>query len=465
MEKITQRLIFPELFEKPIHYQFDEPHSSSDGGALLLKAADQKLQLTAALAACLVDGRQSAKVKHSLEDLLRQRIYGLASGYADTNDAARLAHDPIFKLLLDRSPITGAELSSQPTLSRFENSIGSKENYRLALALARSVIARQQKRLRGKVRHVTIDLDPTDDPTHGQQQFTFFNAHYDTYCYLPLLGFLSFNDEPEQYLVTALLQPGKATGKDGVVVGLLERLVSLVRAAFPRATIKLRLDGGFACPQMFDYLDSVPRLEYVCGLAKNAVLARKAEPLLVTARKLAQQTNKLAQQTKKSARVFGECRYQAKSWEQPRRVIIKAEIVYNLRGEPKDNPRFVVTNQRQTPKFIYKKAYCSRGEIENRIKELHHGLELDRTSCPRFWANQFRVLLTAAAYALMQEIRRQARRTTLARAQVSTLREHLFKLSARIEESVRRIVVHLPQSFAYAHEWTRIARQLGAAPS
>jgi hypothetical protein len=465
MAKITQRLIFPELFEKPIHYQFNEPHSSSDGGALLLKAADKKLQLTAALAASLVDGRQAAKVKHRLEDLLRQRIYGLASGYADANDAARLAHDPIFKLLLDRSPITGCELSSQPTLSRFENSIGAKENYRLALAFARSVIERQQKRLRGKVRCVTIDLDPTDDPTHGQQQFTFFNAHYDTYCYLPLLGFLSFNDEPEQYLVTALLQPGNATGKDGVVVGLLERLLGLVRAAFPQATIKLRLDGGFACPAMFAYLDSVPRLEYVCGLAKNAVLERKAEPLLAAARKLAEQTNQPAQQTKKSVRVFGECRYQAKSWEQPRRVIIKAEIVYNLRGEPKDNPRFVVTNQRQTPKFIYKKAYCSRGEIENRIKELHHGLELDRTSCPRFWANQFRVLLTAAAYALMQEIRRQARCTTLARAQVTTLREHLFKLSARIEESVRRIVVHLPQSFAYAHEWTSIARQLGAAPS
>ena len=214
MEKITQRLIFPELFAKPIHYQFDEPHSSSDGGALLLKAADQKLQLTSALAACLVDGRQAAKVKHSLEDLLRQRIYGLASGYADANDAARLAHDPIFKLLLDRSPITGTELSSQPTLSRFENSIGPRENYRLGLALALSVIERQQKRLRGKVRSITIDLDPTDDPTHGQQQFSFFNAHYDTHCYLPLLGFLSFNDEPEQYLVTALLQPGNATGKD-----------------------------------------------------------------------------------------------------------------------------------------------------------------------------------------------------------------------------------------------------------
>jgi hypothetical protein len=458
MEKITQCSIFPELNKKPIHCRFDEPHSSSDGGALLLKAADERLQLTTALTASLVDGRQAAKVKHSIEDLLRQRIYGLASGYVDANDAARLSSDPIFKLLLDRSPVTGPELSSQPTLSRFENSIGSKENYRLGLALATSVIERQQKRLRGKARRITIDLDSTDDPTHGQQQFTFFNAHYDTYCYLPLLGFLSFNDEREQYLVTALLRPGNATEKSSVVVGLLERLVGLVRAAFPQATIKLRLDGGFACPAMLDYLDSVPRLEYVCGMAKNAVLARKAEPLLIKARKL-------AQQAKTSARVFGECRYQAQSWKRPRHVIIKAEIVYNLRGEPKDNPRFVVTNQCQTPKFIYKKAYCSRGEIENRIKELHYGLEIDRTSCPRFWANQFRVLLTAATYALMQEIRRQATHTTLARAQVSTLREHLLKLSARIEQSVRRIVVHLPKASPYAHEWSSIARRLGAAPT
>ena len=379
MKKITQCLNFPELFAKPIELKFDDPHSSSDGGALLLKAVDEKLQLSSALAACLVDQRQGGKVRHSIEDLLRQRIYGMAGGYADANDAARLAADPIFKLLLDRCPVTGVELSSQPTLSRFENTVGPRENYRLALALARSVLEHQQQRRRRdqQVRCITIDLDTTEDPTHGQQQFTFFNAHYDNHCYLPLLGFLTFDKEPEQYLVTAMLRPGNASEKSPVVVGLLSRLVSLVRAAFPTATLKLRLDGGFAGPAMLAYLDSVPRLEYVCGYAKNAVLMRAAEPLLVAARKLAQQTNHRTQ-------VFGECTYQARSWQQPRRVVIKAEIVFNLRGEPKDNPRFVVTNKRRSAKFVYQKAYCSRGEIENRIKELHHGLEIDRTSCPSF---------------------------------------------------------------------------------
>jgi hypothetical protein len=456
-EKITQCLIFPELFTKPIHLKFDEPHSSSDGGALLLKAADQKLQLTASLAACLVDKREAAKVKHSLADLLRQRIYGLASGYADANDAARLAHDPVFKLLLERAPLDGPALSSQPTLSRFENCIGPRDNYRFGTALAETIINRQQRRRHRQAKRVTIDLDTTDDPTHGQQEFTFFNRHYDTYCYLPLLAFISFDDEPEQYLVTALLRPSNVTEKSPVVVGLLARLVKLVRAAFPKALLNLRLDGGFACPALFDYLDRVPRLEYVCGLAKNAVLERKAQPFLAQARQRKKQRRK--------PRVYGECRYRAQSWGRSRRVIIKAELVHNRAGEAKDNPRFVVTNKSQAPKTVYRRAYCSRGEIENRIKELQLGMQIDRTSCSRFWANQFRVLLTVAAYALLQELRWQAKPTSLARAQVTTLREQLLKLSARIEQSVRRLVVHLPQTFAYLNEWTRIARRLGAAPA
>src|SRR6266540_2428165 len=293
MEKITQCLIFPELFSKPIHVKFDERDSSSDGGALLLKAADQKLQLTSALSACLIDGRQAAKVKHTLADLLRQRIYGLASGYADANDAARLAHDPVFKLLLDREPLDGPELSSQPTLSRFENRIGPRENYRLGATLAQTIINRHQRRRHRQAKRVTIDLDTTEDPTHGQQEFTFFNRHYDTYCYLPLLAFISFDDEPEQYLVTALLRPSNLTEKSPDVVGLLSRLVSLVRAAFPKALLNLRLDGGFACPAMLDFLDRVPRLEDVCGLSKNAVLKRKAQPFLAQARKAGPQTARL----------------------------------------------------------------------------------------------------------------------------------------------------------------------------
>ncbi len=204
----TQRVLFPEIFDRPVVAQFDQPQSSSDGGAILLKAADRRLGLTEALAACLEDERQTGKVQHEVDELLRQRVMAIACGYEDANDAARLASDPVHKLLVGRDPEQGADLASQPTLSRFENSVDRKELFRMGEVLAERVIERHRKRLRGRARRITIDLDPTDDPTHGAQQLTFFNGHYDTYCYLPVAGFLSFDQEVEQYLVTAVLLLG-----------------------------------------------------------------------------------------------------------------------------------------------------------------------------------------------------------------------------------------------------------------
>ena len=168
-------------------------------------------------------------------------------------------------------------------------------------------------------------------------------------------------------------------------------------------------------------------------------------------------------QTGQSAHRYGECRYAAKSWGVKRRVIIKAEVVRAEGRAPRDNPRYVVTNLSAGPRHLYENVYCQRGEIENRIKELHHGLEIDRTSCTEFWANQLRVLLTAAAYVLMQELRAAAAGTACARAQVSTLRERLLKLGVWVERSVRRIVLHLPQHAPWQSEWCRVARSLGAA--
>ena len=211
----TQCLLFPDIFHKPVVLQFDQRQGSSDGGALLLKAADRRYGLIACMADCLRDERQAGKVDHSLKELLGQRVFAIACGYPDANDAARLAADPIHKMLLDRDPVAGHDLASQPTLSRFENAIGVKELYRMSEALADSVIERHARRLRGRVRRVTIDLDPTDDPTHGAQQLSFFNRHYDTWCYLPVMGFVSFNDEAEQYLCAAVLRPGNVTAAAG----------------------------------------------------------------------------------------------------------------------------------------------------------------------------------------------------------------------------------------------------------
>jgi hypothetical protein len=451
---ITQTVLFPDLVAKPLVATFDQAHASSDGGAILLRAADRRLRLTQRLARCLTDARDAGRVTHALEDLVAQRVFGIACGYPDANDGDHLADDPIQKLLLDRDPVDGQALASQPTISRFENGVAPRALYRLGRELAAGVIDRHRRRLRGRARQITIDLDVTDDPTHGAQQLTFFHGHYDTWCYLPLLAFLTFDDEAEQYLCAAVLRPGNAataTGADGV----LKRVVLLLREAFPGVRLRVRLDGGFAQPALLDDLETL-RVEYVVAMAENAVLTRHAEPLMTGVR--AQ-----VAATEATAHVYGETRYAAGSWTAERRIIIKAEVVHLAGREPRDNPRFVITNLRQTPRWIYEHVYCRRGEIENRIKELHHGLEIDRTSCCRFWANQLRVLLTAAAYVLLQEIRLHAARTAYARAQVTTLRDRLLKIGARVVVRARRFVLHLPRAFPDIRAWQTIARRLGVA--
>lgn len=451
----TQSVLFKDLFNKPVKARFDQPDSSSDGGAMLLKACDKKLKLINAMSECLREKRCSDRVTHSLRALVEQRVYGMACGYEDCNDSARLAGDPVHRLLQGRDPVTGPTLASQPTLSRFENTVDRSSLMAMGHALAGRMIERHRQRLRGRAHRITIDLDPTDDPTYGHQQLSLFNGHYGHWCYLPVAGFLQFDDEPDQYLFAYVLRAGNAPATEGAI-GLLRRVIQRLRRAFPKVIIRVRLDGGFAAPELFDWLDA-QRVEYTVAMAKNAVLKRHAEPLMCKAR-LASAASGV------TAHEYGECRYAAGSWNTTRRVIYKAEVVRHPGREPKDNPRFVVTNIRRVPKNVYEKIYCQRAPIENRIKELLYGLNIDRTSCTRFIANQFRCLMSAAAYMLLQELRLKARYTGFATAQVRTLRERLLKLAVWIERSTRRIVLHLPDSAPWRSEWCRIARALGAAP-
>lgn len=446
----TPCLLFQGYFQKPLSARFDQLHASSDGGAIVLAAADRRLGLIDRLAECLEDRRDPAKRRHELRELLAQRIFGLACGYEDANDAARLADDPIHKLLLGRDPVRGAALASQPTLSRFENGVGRGALLRMGEALLESVIASRRP---GKVRRLTVDLDVTDDPTHGAQQLSFFNGHYGTACYLPLLAFLTFNGEPDQHLVAALLRPGNAPTARGTLA-LLTRLLDRLQERFPQARILVRLDGGFAGPELLHFLDEVG-VDYVVGLPGNPRLERLAEPFMDAVRVCAALTGTTEHN-------YTDVRYAAKSWDRERRVVIKAEVTMHPGREPKDNPRFVVTNLRGDPQRIYERVYCLRGEIENRIKELHLGLQIDRTSCARFLANQLRVLLTAAAFVPLQEVRRRAVGTRFFRAQVWTLREQLLKLGAWVTVSARRIVLHLPAAFPFVTPWRRVAIALGA---
>ena len=455
-DTIPQTVLFPDLFDKPLVATFDQQQASSDGGAVLLKAAERQYGLVDGFAECLVDDREPGKVRHTLEDLLGQRIFGIACGHPDGNDADRLADDPIHKLLLGRDPVSGEALASQPTVSRFENQVGSHALYAMGCELATSVLERHHRRRHGHARRITIDLDPTDDATHGDQQLTFFNGYYDSWCYLPLLAFLTFDDEAEQYLCAAVLRPGNVPATRGAR-GLLCRLLALVRLAFPQARVLVRLDGGFATPEIFDFLDAEPRLDYVVAMAKNAVLKRAAEPAMTSARAQSETSGQTEQ-------VYTDVPYAAASWDHARRVIVKAEVVRLAGREPQDNPRVVVTNLRQTPRFLYERIYCARGDVENRIKELHDGLQIGRTSCCRFWANQLRVFLTAAAYVLMQELRLRAVHTGCARTQVTWLRDRLLKLGAHVVASARRIVLHLPTATPDLHAWQRIALALGARP-
>ena len=449
----TPCVLFEELFRRPVTAAFDVPSASSDGGAILLKAADRRLGLLSRMAEALVDERQRGKVRHALGDLLAQRIYGLALGHEDASDAARLADDPMHKLLLGRDPVTGDALASQPTLSRFENDVTRGELLRVSEALLETVIERHRRRRR-KVRRITVDLDVTDDPTHGQQELALFNGFYDTWCYLPLLAFVSFDREREQYLCAAALRPGNAPTRAGALP-MLKRVLGQLQESFPKTRLLVRLDGGFAEPELLEFLDEA-QVDYVVGLAKNLVLERLAGLAMFVA-------GAESEASGESERVYTELTYAAGTWSRARRVVCKAEVLRHEGREPKANPRFVVTNLAGSPRRIYERVYCPRGDAENRIKELFD-VAFDRTSCFRFRANQFRLLLAAAAYVLLQELRLVAHGTVWARAQVATLRLQLLKIGVQVVTSVRRLVLKLPAAFPYRDGWCTIAIRSGASP-
>jgi hypothetical protein len=457
-QSTRQSVLFSESFQKPLAAVFDAASQTSDAGLILLGTLDRRLDVTRRLCAHLPDARQAGKVEHGLLDLVRQRVYSIAAGYADGNDAQHLRHDPALKVLCDRDPIQGPALASQPTLSRFENSVPRRALVRAARAFEAERIERFARRF-PDARCVVIDLDATVDPTHGQQTFSFFNAFYDTHCFLPLLGFLSVEGTTDQFLFSTRLRPGVGASGRGVIP-LLRRTVGALRELLPHARVLVRLDAGFAGGYLLEVLDELG-VDYVVAVASNSVLNRRSKRFLRGLRCAVRASGS-------SARRYGALRYQARSWNRARRVVVKAEVLPPPPSAPKrkikTNLRFVVTNRHTRPRSLYESTYCARGDTENRIKELKQDLEMDRTSCSDFGANQLRVLMTATAYALYQEMRWALRSSDLARAQVNTLRLSLIKIGARVVSSVRRLVFHLPLACPNAALWCRLARTLGAVP-
>ena len=447
-----QGVLFEGLSKKAVIAKFDQDHASSDGGAILLKACDERLRLSETLAARLPDGRERSKVAHSPRELFRQRLSGIACGYADGNGAARLANDPAMKSLTGRDPVAGEPLASRPTLPRSGNTARSRDLARLPEALAERAVARRGRR-RKRVRRTAIDPGPTVDPAHGGQRLTLLNGFHGASRCLPLAGFPAFGNEVERHLFRCVLRPGNAAAKRGRV-GALKRSPPRLRRAFPGARSRIRLDGGFPGPELFAFFEA-ERSGHVAGMAKNPAPGRLAGPLMAQARSD-------SGAGRASARRYGEFACRARSWPHGRRAVAKAEAAARFGRQPKGDPRFLAANLKTTPKHACERVHCARGDAGNRLREPKLGLEIDRASCTRFLANQLRVPVTAAAYALTRELRLRARWTSCARARAGALRLRLLKLGAWIEASVRRIAVHLPLGAPFAGDWRRIARSVGA---
>ena len=335
------------------------------------------------------------------------------------------------------------DLASQPTLSRFENRVTAKDLRRLSDRLLELYL----KTHPGPRKVIVLDMDGTDDPTHGRQQLSFFNGYYAEHMYHPLLVF----DGRDGFPLAAVLRPGNTHSSRGALA-VLKRLIQKLKQAYPKALILFRADAGFAVPALYSYLEDQPETRYVIGFITNNRLLAKTAPLLSKAQRQYQETGE-------KQRLFTAFSYQAESWDKPRRIIAKVE--YTHLGA---NQRFVVTNLNRNPQFVYDDIYVLRGDVENRIKELKLEIKADRLSCHRFLANQFRLLLHTTAYCLFWLLRHHLQGTELATAQVNTLRLKLLKIGARIRETSRRIWVHLASGYPYRGLLAGLLQNLRASP-
>lgn len=444
-------VLFEGAFDKPIVGQFSEADASSDGGIALLSAAAKRTGLFDAVTPDLVDNRDPLRVVHSHERLLATRVLGLAAGYFDCSDSKDLRGDPMLRLAAGGRDL---DLPSQPTLSRFEHTPSAREVLTMGRHFEEFVISRLALRY-PDAKNITIDLDGTVDPAYGQQSFSCFNGHYGKNCLFPLLGFLTVDGRPEQHLFAARLRPGTSR-EPRVSVALLRRTVESLKLAFPGANLLVRLDAGFAAPRLLDTLDELGVL-YLVGFPENSVLKEKAAGHMVVAREL-------AHDMEGTCAVFGEDRYAAKTWAITRKVIFKAEVVTFPGRLPRDNARFVITNLDCEAHEAWAE-YAMRGDSENRIKELKHELGIGLTSCSSYVANQFRVLMSAMAYFLFQELRLALAGTELENAQVSTLRMKLMKVAVMVKESTRRILLTFPRSYPWQHLWRHAADRVGLVPA
>jgi hypothetical protein len=404
-----------------------------------LAEADEELGLCAALAAARPDWRHGP-VRHSLAALIRQRVFQIACGYPDQNDATTLRHDPVFKLSCQRAPCGGSALASQPTLSRLDNAADETSCAALADVLLGCYLAQREQA--GGPGHVLLDFDSTDDPVHGEQEGGAYHGYYRQHMYHPLLAF----DGQTNQLISAHLRPGNAHASWDALAEL-ERLVNAMQQRWPGVQVELRADGGFAVPDLYAACEAWT-IAYTIGLPPNSRLETLAAPLVAQA-----QADYAATETK--VRVIGATRYQAGSWSHARRVLIKVEV-----SEHGTNTRFVVTTRDDEPEALYD-WYVGRGETENWVKDFKRACQADRLSCSCFWANQFRLLLHAAAYWLLDTLRRWLTWRGVARMQLDTVRLRLIKIGGWVRALTDRVRLHLASSHPGQPLWHLLATRPG----
>lgn len=434
----SEVLSFPACRRRRVEVDFAGGDVSSNGGVLLLRAADRRLGLTAGVARRLGDGRQRGKVRHRVVDMLRQRSYAIALGHEDLNDQDGLRHDLALQTAVDRDRV----LASAPTLCRFENRAERSWAWSVHEVLLESYLAAHPT----PPEEIVLDIDATDDAVHGHQVGRFFHGYYDHYCFLPLYVFAG------DHLLVAYLRPANVDGARHALA-VLKLLIGRLREAWPETRIIVRADSGFCRWRLLSWCERHD-VGYIIGLAKNARLGALAAVAMAA-------NEERFQATGETQRGFAELSYGARTWDRERRVIARLE-----HGPPKGkkggaNPRFVVTNLEGDGRRLYDGLYCRRGEMENRIKEQQLQLFADRTSCHQWWANQFRLLLASLAYTLVNEIRRTALAgTEMARAQCATIRLKLLKIGAVVTRNTRRVRFHLssacPDQDLFRHAVARL---------
>jgi len=428
-------------FQPKIVLDFNGGEITSDSGLLLLRQFDAQLALTKRLNGLFNDWRHPVFIEHHTHEMLCQRIYQIAAGYEDCDDADTLRHDPTFQTLVGKAD----PLASQPTLSRLENHADEPTIERLSAVSLQWFLQHGYKRPETP-KEILLDSDATDDPCHGQQEFAFFHGKYGEHMYHPLFFF----EAKTGCLLSAQLRPGNASASAGIAAAL-ERLVPVLKQRFPNTQISYRADAGSATPEIYRTLESCEML-YTIGIASNSIFKKRTERWVRKAgRKYAR--------TKTPMRLFYSFRHRARSWNKRRRIVVKIEV-----GPLGTNIRFVITNRPGRVEQIYH-DYDERGECENRIKEFKRDLSADRLSCHSYRANTFRLQLHAIAYQLLVLFRLHTlRQTQLAHARLETLRLKLFKVGARFVRSARHLWFHLSSSWPGRDLFVEIWRKLKHLP-